>query len=236
MTEQLDLLGGASGPRARQMVLPLPHAPDRAVIPARSNAAAIALTEAWPGWPGPVALLVGPAGSGKSHILEAWAALAGAVTLGASSLADQADRVPPGAAVALDNADVVLTGERAAAAERALFHLINHLRSSRGTLLLASRRPLAAWPVALADLRSRLRGATVAALDGPDDGLMRMVATKLLAERGIEPGPATLDTILARVERSLTSLERAVRRIDEAALSERRRVDRALVRRVLNAG
>ena len=39
---------------------------------------ALALIESWPDWPNRIMLLVGPEGSGKSHLAAIWAEQAGA--------------------------------------------------------------------------------------------------------------------------------------------------------------
>ena len=38
-----------------------------------SNQDALALVKAYPNWPSPILLLLGPKGSGKTHLGEAWA-------------------------------------------------------------------------------------------------------------------------------------------------------------------
>ncbi len=65
----------------RQLPLPLPHEPSFAredFLASPSNAAAISLIEDWPRWPAPLMLLVGPAGSGKSHLAAIFAEISGA--------------------------------------------------------------------------------------------------------------------------------------------------------------
>ncbi len=55
----------------RQLPLTLPH---RAAMTREdflagdANRAALALVDAFPDWPSPIALLVGPPGSGKTHL------------------------------------------------------------------------------------------------------------------------------------------------------------------------
>ena len=56
---------------ARQLTLDLGHAESFArddFLAGPSNAAALATIERWPDWPAPVLSLVGPEGSGKSHL------------------------------------------------------------------------------------------------------------------------------------------------------------------------
>src|ERR1700680_1364795 len=66
---------------ALQLAFDLPHAASFRrddFLPSPSNQAALALIDAWPRWPHRVAAIVGPAGSGKSHLAAIWAERAGA--------------------------------------------------------------------------------------------------------------------------------------------------------------
>src|SRR5208283_6147793 len=60
----------------RQLVLALDHAESFAredFLAGPSNAAALALIERWPDWPDRIVALIGPEGSGKSHLAAIWA-------------------------------------------------------------------------------------------------------------------------------------------------------------------
>ena len=62
-------------PSARQLPLDLTHraAMTRAdYLTGDANRAAIALIDGWPAWPDRAVLLSGPAGSGKTHLVEIW--------------------------------------------------------------------------------------------------------------------------------------------------------------------
>src|SRR5262249_57024738 len=64
----------------RQLAFTLGHAESFAredFLSGSSNAAALALIESWPEWPAPAVVLVGPEGSGKSHLAAIWAGEAG---------------------------------------------------------------------------------------------------------------------------------------------------------------
>jgi chromosomal replication initiation ATPase DnaA len=65
----------------RQLTLELDHAESFArddFLGGPSNAAALTLIDAWPDWPNATVTLVGPEGSGKSHLASIWAAQSGA--------------------------------------------------------------------------------------------------------------------------------------------------------------
>ena len=52
-----------------------------------ANAAAVALVDRWPAWPWRAgALIAGPAGSGKSHLVEIFRSASGATVAGAAGL------------------------------------------------------------------------------------------------------------------------------------------------------
>ncbi|MGH6778521.1 MAG: chromosomal replication initiator DnaA, partial [Bradyrhizobium sp.] len=73
----------------RQLAFVLPHEESRArdnFLEGPANAAALALIDAWPEWPSRALMLVGPEGSGKSHLAAIWAELAGARSTAAHAL------------------------------------------------------------------------------------------------------------------------------------------------------
>ncbi len=81
----------------------------------------------------------------------------------------------PGGTV-LDDADAV-------AEEAALLHLIN-LCAERGEhLLLLGREAPARWPVALPDLRSRLKATSAIGIGRPDDALLGALLARHFADR-----------------------------------------------------
>ena len=51
-----------------------------------ANQAAFAMVQAWPAWPAPFLNLVGPGGSGKSHLARIWAEQASAQFIGVAEL------------------------------------------------------------------------------------------------------------------------------------------------------
>lgn len=197
---------------------------------APSNEAAVAAIDRWPDWPAPVLVLVGPAGSGKSHLAEVWRTRSGAVTIGAEELAE--DRVSELGRI---GAVVVEEAPGPALAERALFHLINHLRELGGWLLITARAYPAQWPLALPDLATRLRAAAVTALEPPDDTLLRGILVKLFADRQIAVDEALISYMIARMERSPAAARRLVAELDRRALADRVPITRRFAGRVMDA-
>jgi len=214
----------ATGPR--QLVLALPHAESFAredFLVGPSNAAALALIERWPDWPDRILALIGPDGSGKSHLAAIWARAAGARVLAARLLAqsDLPGALTTGALVLEDLAFAELD-------ERALFHLLNLAREQRAHLLITSRSPLVSFPVALRDLASRLRALPSVTLAPPDDTLLRMLIVKLAADRQLSVDEALVNFLVNRIERTCAGARAAIARLDEEAMRQHRPVTRAL--------
>ncbi|RYB02048.1 AAA family ATPase [Lichenibacterium ramalinae] len=207
-----------------QLPLPFGHAPRFGLddfMPSDSNAPALAAVSRWPDWPDRVLLLVGPEGSGKSHLARIWAARAGAVLLSAEAFGGDIDGLARGNAV-IEDAD------RAAVPEAALFHYLNLVRERGLSLLLTARQLPGAWALATPDLVSRLRLAPAVAIAPPDDALMRAVLVKLFADRQLAVDASLVDYLALRLDRSLDAASRAVAALDRASLDASRRITRQL--------
>ena len=224
-------MAAAPAPVARQLVLDLAHGESFAredFFEGESNGAALRLVERWPDWPAPALALVGPAGSGRSHLASVWAVQSGARVLAGRALHEAA---LPGA---LATGALVLENIPAAGLnERTLFHLLNLLKEEGAWLLLTAAAAPARWNVALPDLASRLRAVPVVSLAPPDDALLRAVLVKLFADRQIAVDEALISFLVARMERSLGAAKALVSRLDREAMRLRRPVNRALAGELL---
>jgi chromosomal replication initiation ATPase DnaA len=216
---------------ALQLALDLPHAASFRrddFLPSPANEAALALIDAWPRWPHRVAAIVGPAGSGKSHLAAIWAERAGARIEAARALG-RAD-VPRLATGALALEDV----EPGGIDEAALFHLLNLAKEEDCYVLLTAARRLDAG-FTVADLASRLRAVPVIALCAPDDALLAAVLVKLFADRQLAVGEGVVNYLVPRMERSLAAVRALVARLDRAALSRGRAVTRQLAAEMVDS-
>lgn len=195
-------------------------------IPSPANAVARAALDAWPAWHVGCLAVVGPPGSGKSHLAHTWAQRVGAQVL------------TPAAAVdlrALEAGPVLLEDADRGAADEDLFHLINMADLDGGGLLMTARKPPAQWAATLPDLRSRLNALRVAELEEPDDAILQAVLEKFFRERNIKPTDDLIPYLLKRIERSVAHALEIVTRLDEAADAEGRAVSRVLARQILDS-
>ncbi len=197
---------------------------------APSNADAVAWIDRWRGWTSPALALHGPAGCGKTHLGQVFLAATGGTGIAAEDLAaaDPA-RLAEAPAILVEDADRM----RGADSERGLLHLYNLIAEANGRLLLTARIPPARWPVALADLASRVRAAPAVAIGAPDEGLIGAVLIKLFADRQVRVDPAVVAFLVARMERSFDAARRLAAALDAAALSEGRPITVPLASAVL---
>jgi chromosomal replication initiation ATPase DnaA len=196
-----------------------------------SNAKALALIERWPDWPDRLAVLVGPEGSGKSHLAAIWARVSGARVLSARRLSET--DLPQAFAT---GALVVEDLEPDGLDERALFHLINLAREERADVLFTARSAPASFNISIRDLHSRLRVLPVVALTAPDDALLRALIVKLAADRQLALDEALVNYLANRIERSFTGVRAAVKHLDEEALRQHRPVTRSLAAELFRMG
>lgn len=215
----------------RQLTLDLDHAESFAredFLGGPSNAAALTLIDAWPDWPNPTVALVGPEGSGKSHLASIWAAQAGARCVAARSLADT------GVPAALATGALVV--EDAAAAgfdETAMFHLLNLAREEQAYVLLTARTAPPTWAIRTPDLASRLKALPMVVLAPPDDALLRALLVKLFADRQLGVDEPLVGYVATRIGRSFADARAAVATLDQEAMRLKRPLTRALAAEVL---
>jgi len=210
----------------RQLVLALDHSVSFAredFLRGPSNAAALALIDRWPDWPDRLVALIGPEGSGKSHLAAIWAEAAGARVLSAKLLAvsDLPASLATGALVVEDLEAEDLD-------EAALFHLINLAREERAYVLLSARVPLTSFLISLRDLASRLRALPSVILSPPDDALLRALIVKLAADRQLVVDETVVNYLVNHIERSFAAARAAIRRLDDEAMRQQRPVTRSL--------
>lgn len=215
-----------AAPQPRQLALALDHGESFAredFLEGPSNAAALALIDRWPDWPARVMALVGPQGSGKSHLAAIWAEETGARFVSMRALDDT--QVP---SVLATGALVIEDFAERSFDEAALFHLLNLAQQEGATMLLTARSAPAGWSIALPDLASRLRAIPSVTLSAPDDRLLRAVIVKLFADRQLNVDETLVAWLIAHRERSFASLRAAVDHLDREAMRQKRPVSRAL--------
>lgn len=193
-----------------------------------ANKAAVTAVDAWPQWPSSVLVLVGPPGSGKSHLCDVWRTASGASVVRASELTRTCvPTLMAAGAVVIEDAP----GE--GLDEVALFHLFNLARETSGHVLMTSNDFPSHWAIDLPDLKSRLKAAQVAPLGDPDDDLLRGVLVKQFNDRQLRVDESMISFMISRMERSFDAARQLVAEIDRRALVQKVEITRNFISRIL---
>lgn len=216
--------------------------PDRAVfasfLPGRNLQAVEYATRIADGAATGTAWICGPAGAGKTHLLQAICAQASKTgRAGYVPLAELAhlgvgvlEGLPQLECVCLDDVDSV-TGRLEW--ERGLFGLLRELEERGGRLVTGARAPPALLQWALADLGSRFAAAVVFQLRVLDEAEQREALRLRARLRGFELPDDTSRWLQRRFPRDMRTLYELLDTLDEAALVAQRRLTVPFIRSVL---
>lgn len=192
-----------------------------------ANEQAFALVQMPARWPEGKLALIGPPGSGKTHLARLFATASEAEVLQARELRTGA-ALPEGPLVIEDAQHLPPDGEEW------LFHAHNHLRAHGWPLLLTAQTPPARWAITLPDLASRMQATSVATITEPDDALLLAVLMKHFQDRQLSPAPEAVTYLSRHLPRSFAALRDAVDQLDRASLIARKPLTRPFVRSVLD--
>ena len=163
------------------------------------------MVRAWQSWPSPILYLTGPAGSGKTHIGQAWAGMSG------QSFIDNAP--------SHDEAKIFAQMNRA-------------LNGEIEGLVLAGPPE---WQPALPDLSSRLRNTPRAIIGDHDDTILEPILRKLFEDKGRAVSADLVAYLLKHQERSVDTLRRLADELDAAAQAQRKDITKAFAAKTLKA-
>jgi DnaA-homolog protein len=211
----------------QQLILELAPAPAPTLenfFPGRNGAAIAALRDALRGEERFV-YLWGAAGSGRSHLLQAFASAAG----GSYLCAPQFDCPAAAASVAIDDIERLdIVGQLA------VFDLYNAMRQRNGTLVAAGSRPPADLPLR-EDLRTRAGSGIVLQLHPLSEPEKREALSRQASERGLRIGDDILDYLLTRFSRDMGTQMAVLDALDRLSLQTRRPPTLALLREALKS-
>lgn len=185
----------------------------------------------------PVIYVYGPAGSGKSHLLQACCqeSAAAAVYLPLANMREYpAEDVLQGvgqlARVCIDDIHCVL-GD--AQWEAALFALYNTARSNGCRLVVAGNAAPRALQVNLADLRSRLSWGIVYQLESGSDSDKSAILQFRAQRRGLSLPESVAAYIVSRAPRAMDQLLGVLDALDSASLRQQRAITIPFVKETL---
>jgi chromosomal replication initiation ATPase DnaA len=209
---------------SEQLTLDLGHATAQGeadFLVGEGNALAHGRIMAFPHWPDPITLVIGPAKSGKSHLARIFADRSGASFAAIDSLealATAGGTVPA----------IVEDVDRLDYDEAGLFHLLNQSMREQRPLLLTAREDIANWPLTTDDVRSRARRAAAYRLELTDDIQLSQMFVKMFGDRQIAVDPKIIAYLVARMERSAEEVVILAELMDRLALARGTAITRSI--------
>ena len=176
-------------------------------------------------------VLIGPKGSGKSHLVnvfcknfekEKW-------IISEKKENDIYKVFQENNVVIIEDIDLITSLDE----EEYLFHSINLSKELNKILLLTSGLDLSKINIKTPDLRSRLDSIQSVNILEPNDDLMNILILKLFHDRQILIKPNIISYLMQRVERSYLGISEIVDLIDNVSLSKKKSISINLIKELL---
>ena len=196
-----------------------------------SNLGAVTLLGNTDRWGSGVLLLVGPKGSGKTHLSLVWCKENKAKHLKLETILQEMEKGLNHHLVCVEDIDIIENAERQKKSkiEEGIFHLINNVGSRGGKLLISSSKMPNALSIDLKDLESRLQSFSKTNIKEPDDSLVMALLLKYFNDRQIYVKHSNLTYIASRINRTYSSIYKFVDYIDHKSLVLNTKLTRPLI-------
>ncbi len=217
----------------KQLTFGFPHTPsygpqDFALF--SSNQDAYRWIESFPNWNVPGLVLVGPTGSGKTHLTHVLQEKSGGQIIQfadlSESLLETLESLPK--VIIIENCN---TWDRTR--EVILFHLYNHLIKHQGLLVLTSVHPVNHWSLKLPDFQSRVKTLAEVTIGEPEDELLLAILIKRFADHQIKVDFKIAEFLIKRLPRTYGEFHQVIDLILEKNLEQKKGITIPFLKNVL---
>ncbi len=192
-------------------------------IVGKSNYEAVKWIDTWPNWRENGIIVIGPQGSGKSHLVSVWRKKSFGQEVILKYKNNFNEEIFKQKNIAIENLQEIKDYDY-------LLHIINYISEKGGKILITSTKKPAHLKINLADLSSRLLAYPHAEMKPPSDDVLEGLLIKLFLDRGLKVSKTVVKYILSRIERTYDNAKLLVFNIDKRALEENRAITIPLVK------
>ena len=173
----------------------------------------------YPNWYHHIFLILGSAGSGKTHIAKMF-----------TPHIYKAKDLTFEDIIYMPNLCAVEDIDEVGVDEKLLFHLYNYTAEKNKKVLMTARAmPL--WK--LPDLKSRMNIVPVGKITQPDDKMMMMLILKEITERQLDIDSGVIEFVLKHTERSFPAIQSFIENILKLSLAQKRKITIPLAKEAL---
>ena len=204
----------------------------------KSNKEAYKLINRWPNWSSRKIIIFGDSGTGKTHLSKIWQKKTSAVTLNLNKfkkikfenffLKKKTFIIEN-----ISNFFDKIKKKNKQHLEKNLLHFYNLIDEKRGYLILTDSIAPKFWGINLLDLKSRILSSITVNIKKPDDELLSSVLIKLFLDKQILIDKKIIKFIVYRSERSFTSLQNLVDKIDKQSLITKKKININFVKKLI---
>ena len=193
-------------------------------IVGKSNYESVRWIDNWPEWDSNGLLIIGPSGSGKSHLASVWKNKSSAIKV---NLSDKNS-------LKNDCNNLIIEDIHKLHEYYDLLHFINYANESGGKYLLTSIEHPLKLDIKPPDLVSRLLSLPIVQIKLPSDDVLYGLFTKLFLDRGLKVDEIVIKYIIKRMDRTYDNANYIVEKLDNKSLAENHSITIPLVREELN--
>ena len=178
-------------------------------------------------------ILVGPKGSGKTHLAHIWAEANNGVVQEAATLSSEIlEDIEAGHSIALDNIEPCV-GD--VSREKILVQICNAVAGGHSHLLMTTAQDPKLLPYMLPDLKSRLLGGLTTEIPQPDSALLEQIYFKHFSDRQIRITSPMIKYLIQNAERSFAAAQMIVAEVDRSTLVRQKPLSKKIIAEVIKS-
>ena len=192
-----------------------------------SNQQAYDFINSWPRWIKRIVNIVGPSGSGKSHLASILKNKTSCLQINSNEINENIFiKYKTKEALIIENLDEKIS-------EDLLFALWNIALQDNKYLMITSKKQINSYPFKLKDLTSRVKSTLSIGINLPSDDLISVIIAKNFSDKQIKVEKKHIDFIIKRIDRSYEKISQFILVLDKYSLKKGTPFSLKLIKEVL---